>query len=165
MMRYMAIENIKNDPAWQNGNYTAEPTVGLRTANEMLLIMGSAPLLMQKMAPTRDASEKYVDSYLARAVAHTDANNLIYYVDASRNYDPSTHLDRITVPVMFINSADDFINPPELGIAEKLTKQMPHAQFILIPISAATRGHGTHTMAAIWKDHLVELLKESEPNP
>jgi homoserine O-acetyltransferase len=165
MMRYMAIENIKNDPAWQNGNYTAEPTVGLRTANEMLLIMGSAPLLMQKMAPTRDASEKYVDSYLARAVAHTDANNLIYYVDASRNYDPSTHLDRITVPVMFINSADDFINPPELGIAEKLTKQMPHAQFILIPISGATRGHGTHTIAAIWKDHLVELLKESEPNP
>jgi homoserine O-acetyltransferase len=165
MMRYMAIENIKNDPAWQNGNYAAEPAVGLRTANEMLLIMGSAPLVMQKSATTRDAAEKYVDSYLARAVAHTDANNLIYYVDASRNYDPSAHLDRITVPVMFINSADDFINPPELGIAEKLAKQMPHAQFILIPISNATRGHGTHTMAAIWKDHLVELLKESEPNP
>lgn len=165
MMRYMAIENIKNDPAWQNGNYTAEPTVGLRTANEMLLIMGSAPLVMQKSAPTRDVAEKYVESYLARAVAHTDANNLIYYVDASRNYDPSAHLDRITVPVMFINSADDFINPPELGIAEKLTKQMPRAQFVLIPISDATRGHGTHTMAAIWKDHLVELLKESEPKP
>jgi homoserine O-acetyltransferase len=165
MMRYMAIENIKNDPAWQNGNYAAEPAVGLRTANEMLLIMGSAPLVMQKSAPTRDAAEKYVDSYLARAVAHTDANNLIYYVDASRNYDPSAHLDRITVPVMFINSADDFINPPELGIAEKLAKQMPHAQFVLIPISDATRGHGTHTVAAIWKDHLVQLLKESEPKP
>ena len=165
MMRYMAIENIRNDPAWQNGNYTVEPAVGLRIANEMLLIMGSAPLVMQKTAPTRDAAEKYVDSYLARAVAHTDANNLLYYVDASRNYDPSAHLDRITVPVMFINSADDYINPPELGIAEKLTKQMPHAQFILIPISDATRGHGTHTMAAIWKNHLVELLKESEPKP
>jgi homoserine O-acetyltransferase/O-succinyltransferase len=165
MMRYMAIENIRKDPAWQNGNYTAEPAAGLRTANEMLLIMGSAPLVMQQRAPTREAAEKYVDSYLASAVAHTDANNLIYYVDASRNYDPSAHLDRITVPVMFINSADDFINPPELGIAEKLTKQMPHAQFILIPISGATRGHGTHTMAAIWKDHLVELLKESKPNP
>jgi homoserine O-acetyltransferase len=165
MMRYMAIENIKNDPAWQNGNYTTEPAVGLRTANEMLLIMGSAPLVMQNRAPTRDAAEKYVDASLARAVAHTDANNFIYYVDASRNYDPSAHLDRITVPVMFINSADDFINPPELGIAEKLTKQMPRAQFILIPISGATRGHGTHTMAALWKDHLVELLKESESKP
>jgi homoserine O-acetyltransferase len=165
MMRYMAIENIKNDPAWQNGNYTTEPTVGLRTANEMLLIMGSAPLVMQKIAPTREAAEKFVDAYLAGAVAPTDANNLIYYVDASRNYDPSAHLDRITVPVMFINSADDFINPPDLGIAETLTKQMPHAQFILIPISDATRGHGTHTMAALWKDHLVELLKQSESKP
>jgi homoserine O-acetyltransferase len=163
MMRYMAIENIKNDPAWQNGNYVTEPAVGLRTANEMLLIMGSAPLVMQKAAPTRQAAEEYVDSYLARAVARTDANNLIYYVDASRNYDPSAQLGRITVPVMYINSADDFINPPELGIAEKLAKQMSHAKFVLIPISDATRGHGTHTQAAIWKDYLVELLKESEP--
>jgi homoserine O-acetyltransferase len=163
MMRYMAIENIKNDPAWQNGNYTTEPTLGIRTANEMILIMGYSPLLMQKTAPTREAAEQYVDNFLVRTAAHTDANNFIYYFDASRNYDPSAHLDRITVPVMYINSADDFINPPELGIAESLTQRMSHAQFILIPISAETRGHGTHTMAAIWKDHLTELLKESEP--
>jgi homoserine O-acetyltransferase len=163
MMRYMAIENIKNDPAWQNGNYATEPVLGLRTANEMLLIMGSAPLVMQKMAPTREAAEEYVDKYLARTTASTDANNLIYYVDASRNYDPSAQLGRITVPVMYINSADDFINPPELGIAEKLAKQLSHAKFVLIPISDATRGHGTHTQAAIWKDYLLELLRESEP--
>jgi homoserine O-acetyltransferase len=163
MMRYMAIENIKNDPAWQNGNYATEPVLGLRTANEMLLIMGSAPLVMQKAAPTREAAEQYVDKYLTRVGASTDANNLIYYVDASRNYDPSAQLGRITVPVMYINSADDFINPPELGIAEKLAKEMPHAKFVLIPISDATRGHGTHTQAAIWKDYLVELLRESEP--
>lgn len=165
MMRYMAIENIEKDPAWQNGNYTSEPMLGLRTANEMLLIMGSAPLVMQKTAPTREAAERYVDNYLARVVASTDANNMIYYVDASRNYNPSAHLDRITVPVMYINSADDFINPPELGIAEKLATQMPHAKFVLIPISDRTHGHGTHTQAAIWKDDLVELLKESEPKP
>ena len=165
MMRYMAIENIEKDPAWQNGNYTSEPVVGLRTANEMLLIMGSAPLVMQKIAPTREAAERYVDNYLARAVAHTDANNMIYYVDASRNYNPSAHLDRITVPVMYINSADDFINPPELGIAQTLAKRMPHAKFVLIPISDATRGHGTHTQAALWKDYLIELLKASEPKP
>jgi homoserine O-acetyltransferase/O-succinyltransferase len=163
MMRYMAIENIKNDPAWQNGNYASEPLLGLRTANEMLLIMGSAPLVTQKAAPTREAAEEYVDKYLTRVGASTDANNLIYYVDASRNYDPSAQLGRITVPVMYINSADDFINPPELGIAENLAKQMPHAKFVLIPISDATRGHGTHTQAAIWKDYLVELLRESEP--
>jgi homoserine O-acetyltransferase len=163
MMRYMAIENIERDPAWQNGNYTTEPLVGLRTANEMLLIMGSAPLVMQTNDPTRGSAEKYVDDYLTRADASTDADNLIYYVDSSRNYDPSQHLDRITVPVMWVNSADDFINPPELGIAQKMVHDMPHAQFVLLPITAETRGHGTHTHAAIWQSYLVQLLQESSP--
>ena len=162
MTRYMAIEGIKSDPAWQGGEYKTEPAAGLRTANDILLIMGSAPLVFQKTAPTRAAAEKYVDTYLARATAATDANNLIYYVDSSRNYNPEANLAKITVPVMFINSADDFINPPELGIAERLTPQMPHAKFVLLPISEKTRGHGTHTQAAVWKSYLVELLAESE---
>jgi homoserine O-acetyltransferase/O-succinyltransferase len=165
MMRYMAIENIENDPAWKNGDYTTEPTEGLRTANEMLLIMGSAPLVMQKQFPTRAAAETFVDTYLSRTAASTDANNLIYYVNASRNYDPSPHLDRIKVPVMWINSADDFINPPELGIAEKLVHNMPNAKFVLLPITDQTRGHGTHTIASIWQNYLVELLNESAPKP
>jgi len=165
MMRYMAIEAIMQDPAWMDGNYTTEPMQGLRTANEMIFIMGSSPLQMQKQAPTRQQAEEYVDKALARTTASTDANNLIYYVDASRNYDPSAKLDRITVPVMWMNSADDFINPPELGIAEKMVTKMPHARFVLIPISDATRGHGTHTVAAIWENDLIELLRESEPKP
>jgi homoserine O-acetyltransferase len=86
---------------------------------------------------------------------------MIYQWDASRNYDPSAHLDRIQVPVMWINSADDYINPPELGIAEKYAPKLAHGRFVLIPISDATRGHGTHTQAAVWKGYLVELLKES----
>lgn len=163
MMRYMSIENIEKDPAWQNGDYTTEPQEGLRTANEMLLLMGSAPLVMQKEEPTRAAAEAYVDKYLARTTASTDANNLIYYVDASRNYDPSQHLDRIKVPVMWINSADDFINPPELGIAEKMVHTMANAKFVLLPITDKTRGHGTHTIASIWQNYLVDLLKESAP--
>ena len=88
---------------------------------------------------------------------------MIYYMDSSRNYNPEPNLSRITVPVMYINSADDYINPPELGIAEKLAKQIPHAQFVLIPISDQTRGHGTHTQAAIWQNYLIQLLSESEP--
>jgi homoserine O-acetyltransferase len=165
MMRYMAIENIENDPAWNHGDYTTEPVEGLRAANEMLLIMGSAPLVLQKQYPTRAAAESYVDKALTRSVAATDANNFIYYVNASRNYDPSPHLDRIKVPVMWINSADDFINPPELGIAEKLVHNMPNAKFVLLPITDQTRGHGTHTIASIWQDYLIELLKESAPKP
>jgi homoserine O-acetyltransferase/O-succinyltransferase len=163
MMRYMTIQAIKLDPAWMGGEYKTEPTAGLRDANEMLLVMGSSPLQMQKQAPTREAAEKFVDNYLERTMPNTDANNMIFYVNASRNYDPSPRLDRITAPVLWINSADDYINPPELGIAEKMVKQMPNAQFILIPISDATRGHGTHTVANVWKSYLAEFMQKTEP--
>ena len=161
MMRYMAVRAIVQDPRWLGGEYRTEPIQGLTTANELLMIMGSSPLQMQKHYPTRAAAEGYVEDYLKRTLGQTDANNLVYYVQASRNYDPSVNLERITVPVLYINSADDFINPPELGIAEKLATRMPHCRFILIPTSDATRGHGTHTVAAVWKDYLVRLLAES----
>ena len=162
MMRYMMIDAIKRDPAWLNGDYTAEPAQGLRTANELLFVMGSAPLQMQKLFPTRAAAEQRVDTAIAASMARTDANDLIYYVNASRNYDPSAKLATITAPVLWINSADDFINPPELGIAERMVNRMPHAKFVLIPISDATRGHGTHTQAAVWKDYLVDFLRQTE---
>jgi homoserine O-acetyltransferase len=162
MMRYMAIEAIKQDPAWMGGEYKTEPAEGLRAAAEMVMIMGSSPLQMQKQAPTREAAERWVDNYLKRT-ATLDANDLIYYFNASRNYDPSPRLEKITAPVLWINSADDFINPPELGIAEKEVKRIPRARFILIPISDATRGHGTHTAAAVWKDYLSEFMKDTEP--
>ena len=163
MMRYMAIEAIRHDPAWNNGDYTAEPTVGIRSANEFLLVMGSSPLQMQKAAPTRAAAEAYVERYVSTTVPRTDANDFLYYLDASRNYDPSKKLAAITAPVLWMNSADDFINPPELGIAETMVKQIPHAKFILIPISDATRGHGTHTQAVVWKDDMIDFLKQTEP--
>jgi homoserine O-acetyltransferase len=162
MMRYMAIQAIKQDPQWLAGEYPSEPTQGLRTAAEMLFIMGSSPLQLQKRAPTRGAAEAYVDEYLKRALSTIDANDLIFYIDASRNYDPSANLERIIVPVLYINSADDFINPPELGIAETLSKRMPQCRFILIPTSDATHGHGTHTVAAVWKDYLLQLLQQSQ---
>jgi len=161
-MRYMAMQAIKLDPAWMGGEYKTEPVEGLRAANEMLLIMGSAPLLMQQHYPTRPAAEKYVDDYLAVTMARTDANDMVYYLNASRNYNPAARLGKIQVPVLWINSADDFINPPELGIAEKMVKLMPRAKFILIPTSDATRGHGTHTVAAVWKDHLAEFMRETD---
>jgi homoserine O-acetyltransferase len=162
MMRYMAIKAVEADPAWMHGEYTAEPTLGLRNAWELVFIMGSAPLQLQKDYPTRLAAEQRIDAYLDRAVAQSDANDLIYYFNASRNYNPAPRLSTITAPVLWINSADDFINPPELGIAQQMVKQMPRAKFVLLPISDATRGHGTHTMAAVWKDQLVEFLAQTE---
>jgi homoserine O-acetyltransferase/O-succinyltransferase len=165
MMRYMAIQAIKQDAAWMDGEYKTEPKQGLNNANELTFIMGSSPLQLQKNNPTRQQAEQYIDSYLARVDSSTDANDMIFYYNASRNYDPSPNLERITVPVLWINSADDYINPPELGIAEKMVKRMPKARFILLPISDATRGHGTHTMAAVWKDYLAEFMRATEPKP
>jgi homoserine O-acetyltransferase/O-succinyltransferase len=162
MWRYMSMEVIKHDPAWNNGNYTTEPEEGLRGASDLLVIAGGAPLQLQKNYPTRAQVETYVDKVIATDIAHTDANDFLYYVNASRNYNPAPKLSTITTPVLWINSADDFINPPELGIAEKLVTQMPHAKFILIPISDATRGHGTHTNAAVWKQYLIDFLAQTE---
>ena len=163
MTRYMIIQAIKQDPAWMGGEYKTEPLDGLRAANDILLILGSSPLQMQKQAPTREQAEQYVDHYLERTMAATDANNMIFYVNASRNYNPEPRFETISAPLLWINSADDFINPPELGIAEKMVKRIPHGRFILLPISDATRGHGTHTVAAVWKDYLIEFLRQTEP--
>jgi homoserine O-acetyltransferase/O-succinyltransferase len=165
MTRYIAIESIENDPAWKNGEYTSEPVEGLRGAEAMLLIMGSAPLQMQKNYPTRTQAEKYVDAYMTRSIARTDANDLIYYVNASRNYNPEPKLSSIVAPALWINSADDFINPPEVGteiIDKRVLSEMPKTRFVLIPISDATRGHGTHTQAIVWKDQLIQFMKDTE---
>jgi homoserine O-acetyltransferase/O-succinyltransferase len=162
MWRYMAMQAIRNDPAWKNGEYTTEPTEGLRGASDLIVIAGGAPLQLQKNYPTRAQAEAYIDRVIANDIAHTDANNFLYYVNASRNYNPAPKLATITAPVLWINSADDFINPPELGIAEKMVTKMPNAKFILIPISDATRGHGTHTQAAVWKQYLIDFLAQTE---
>ncbi len=156
--RYMAIRAIQQDPLYHGGDYTTPPIQGLTTATDLLLIAGGAPLQLQKNYPTRAAIEQYVDKATAH-LADTDANNEIFYLNASRNYNPEPALEKITAPVLWINSADDFINPPELGIAQRLAPRIPHATFILIPISDATRGHGSHTVAALWKDDLLHLLQ------
>jgi homoserine O-acetyltransferase len=159
--RKMAMDAIRKDPDWKGGEYSTEPQQGLRTALDLLLIAGSAPLYMQKTLPTRDAADKYLDDYFNARLAGLDANDLMYAVNASRNYDPSPQLEKITAPVMYINSADDFINPPELGMAEREIKKVKNARFILLPISDETRGHGTHTRAVVWKQYLAELLEKS----
>jgi homoserine O-acetyltransferase len=159
--RQMTIDAIKADPTWMGGDYTTEPQAGLRTAASLLLIAGSAPIQLQKAYPTRAAAEDYAQRAVARSMASTDANDFIYQVDASRTYDPSRDLAKITCPVMWVNSGDDFINPPELGIAEQKVKALKRGTFVLIPASDKTHGHGTHTWAAVWKPQLEQLLAES----
>lgn len=159
--RRMVIDSITKDPEWKNGDYTQQPR-GLVAANYTLLIMSSIPLQQQKQAPTREDADKLFDNAVRNAVNGKDANDMLYQFDASRDYNPQPGLETIKAPLLAINSADDQVNPPELGIAEREIKRVKRGRFILIPISDQTRGHGTHTLPAIWKQYLAELLEESK---
>jgi homoserine O-acetyltransferase len=160
MMRKMIMDAIRSDPEWMNGDYKQQPS-GLKTALDVFLIMASSPLQLQKSYPTRDQADAYLDQFLQTRMAAMDANDTLYAFDASRNYDPSAKLDQIEAPVMFVNSADDVINPPELAIAEEQIKKVKRGHFVLLPITDQTRGHGTHSLPAVWKQYLA-LLVESQ---
>lgn len=162
LWRKMAIDAIKADPTWNGGDYTAQPAQGLRTAQDLLILAGAAPLPMQIQLPTRRAVDDWIATELPRRMGAADANDMIYQLDASRTYDPSKGLEAITAPMTWVNSADDFINPPELGIAEREVRRLKTTRYVLIPASPQTRGHGTHTWATLWKDELAALLKRSE---
>jgi homoserine O-acetyltransferase len=159
--RKMLMDAIINDPAWLGGDYKQQPKQGLLTASGLLTIAGAAPLPFQLSDPTRDQVDSYYEERLAANLKTLDANDLLYQVDSSRDYDPSPKLGLISAPVMWMNSADDFINPPELGIAEQKVKELKRGEFVLIPLSDKTHGHGTHTWAPLWKDKMAHLLEIS----
>jgi homoserine O-acetyltransferase len=158
--RRMIIDAIRNDPAWNGGDYTAQPP-SLRTAAEMLWFMSSNPGLRQKEAQTLAKTDEALDKFVADYMKTGDANDMLYALEASRDYDPGPNLEKIRAPLIAINFADDLINPPELGILEREIKRVPHGRAVVIPSSEKTRGHGSHTLAALWKDQLEKLLKES----
>lgn len=160
MMRRMMMDAIRTDPEWNNGEYKQQPR-GLSSALGILLIMGSAPLQMQKQQPTREKSDEYLQRFISARTKTTDANDLLYYFDASRNYNPEPQLGKIIAPLTAINSADDQINPPELKIIDRDIQQVKGGKFILLPITDETRGHGTHSLPAIWGEYLKELLQRS----
>jgi homoserine O-acetyltransferase len=160
--RRMAMDAIRDDPEWLGGEYKTEPMRALTSAENLLLFVGSAPLQWQKQWPTRDAADKSYEERVKAAVARLDANDLLYQLDSSREYNPAPKLETIVAPLVAINSADDVINPPELGLIEREIKRVKHGRFILLPITDQTRGHGTHTLPAIWQGYLKELLAESE---
>ncbi|MBS0295484.1 MAG: alpha/beta fold hydrolase [Proteobacteria bacterium] len=160
--RRMTIDAIKADPDWKGGDYTTQPQAALRTAEDLLLIAGSAPQQMQKSYPTREKTDAWLEDAVAHGMASLDANDFMYQVASSRSYNPEPGLERITAPVMWVNSADDFINPPEVGMADTLAKRIKHGRYVLIPASDRTHGHGTHTWAAVWQDLLADLLRQSD---
>ncbi len=159
--RRTIIDAIRNDPDWQNGDYQVQPH-GLAVAEEVLWFMGSNPIQRQKEAPTLAQADKALDTSISNAVKRADANDVMYALQASQDYDPGPGLEKIQVRLLAINSADDLINPPELKILEREIKRVKKGKAIVIPLSDQTRGHGTHTLAAVWKQHLAWLLRKTE---
>ena len=157
----MVIDAIRNDPAWNNGEYKTQPP-SLRTAAEMLWFMSGNPVLRQKESPTLAKTDENLDKFVDQIIKADDANDVLYALEASRDYDPGPNLEKIHAPLVAINSADDLINPPELGILEREIKRVPHGRALVIPMNDTTRGHGSHTIALLWKDQLSILLKESQ---
>ena len=160
--RRMMIDPIRNDPDWLNGEYKTQPVRGLTTAIYTLIMMGSAPLYMQKQMPSKVAADAAFDQTMKQRLATTDANDLLYQVDASRDYNPEPNLEEIKTQLLAVNSADDAVNPPEIGVVEKQIKRVKNGRFILLPITDETRGHGTHTIPSIWQRYLAELLQASQ---
>jgi homoserine O-acetyltransferase len=164
MWRRMISEMIRADPAWAGGDYTTQPP-SLRSAAQMLYFMGDTPRRRTDQFPTGDAADKALDAAADRAMKTTDANDTLYAVESSTDYDPSKNLEAIRVPLLAVNSADDLINPPDQQILAREIGRVPHGRAVLIPEGPETRGHGTHTVAKVWKAELERLLKDSEQQP
>ena len=163
MWRRLAVDGIRSDPAWANGNYAGQPVQGLRTAVSILQVAGFAPRYLQREFPTREAADAYIVERVERDIPTRDANDLIYQLEASRNYDPRPGLERIRAPILWINSEDDFINPAGNEAVTVLEDRLPTVHYVLVPQSPETRGHGTHSWAKFWKQWVVELLRRTEP--
>src|SRR5262245_45616091 len=157
----MVIDAIRHDPTWENGDYT-KPPISLRTAAEMLFFMSSNPVQRQMEAPTREKADQQLDQYVSRTMRGMDANDVLYALESSSDYDPGPGLEKIRAPLLAINFADDLINPTELGILEAEIKRVKNGRAIVVPLGEQTRGHGTHTLSAVWKKDLVQFLKETE---
>jgi homoserine O-acetyltransferase len=162
MWRQLAISSIEADPEWQNGNYSSEPLSGMRGAENLLFVAGSAPLYYQAHYPTREAASLYAEQRVSDGIKHFDANDAIYQLDSSRNYNPWPKLERIKVPLTWVNSADDFINPRNFTYSADALKHIPLGRFRLIAETPETHGHGTHTWAKFWKNDLSALLARSK---
>ena len=158
--RVTVMNAIRNDPGYLNGDYQKEPEA-LKTGAAMLWLESSNPILRQHEAPTLAQADRAIDEYVAHFMQTGDANDLVYQLDASHDYDPGPGLEKIRVPLLAVNSADDLVNPPELGILEREIKRVPHGRAIVIPLSDRTRGHGTHSLPALWKADLEQLLRDS----
>jgi homoserine O-acetyltransferase/O-succinyltransferase len=159
--RRIVIDAIRGAPDWQDGEYQTQP-YGLKIAGEALYFMGSNPAIQARKMPTLEKADAVLNAYNASFTTNHDANDVLYALESSHDYDPGPALEKIRAPLLAINSADDLINPPDQGILEREIKRVKRGRAILIPESDQTVGHGTHTKAVLWKKYLVKFLRQTE---
>lgn len=160
--RRIVIDAIRGAPDWQNGDYQAQPH-GLKIAAEALYLMGSNPAIQSRAMPTLAKADEVLNAYIASFSTNHDANDVLYAVESSYDYDPGPGLEKIKAPLLAVNSADDLINPPDQGILKREIKRVKRGRAVVLPETDQTAGHGSHTKAILWKKYLVKFLRKTEP--
>ncbi len=164
MLRRLIVDSIRNDPEWNNGNYSKQPRSWQFASVFYNLATNGGNQALAKMAPTNEKANQLLDGRLTGPFPG-DANDHLYQWDSSRDYDPSGGLEKIRAALLVLNSADDERNPPETGVLERELKRVKGARYYLIPASDLTAGHGTTAQAKFWKPQLVELLQNAPRKP
>ncbi len=157
MERRLIVDAIRNDPQWRRGDYDTQPQ-SLITALRIIAISNGSLKQFYLQAPTQEATDRLLDRIVQQRLPNTDANDLLYAWDASRDYDPAADLPRIRARVLAVNFADDERNPPQLGILEREMARVTHGEFVLVPAGERTRGHASLIDAQLWKRYIPDLL-------
>jgi homoserine O-acetyltransferase len=154
---------IKNDPAWNQGNYTKNPNGGRLAAMTYSLFLSTATRYDHNL-PTREAAEKAVAGGQG-SLAGADANDFIYMMELNNGFDAWSQLDRVRCPVMIINMHADMMVPVELQHARKVTERLKNATYLEIA-EESEYGHGAlGRTSQIWGPKLKALLESVRKAP
>ncbi len=162
MMRRMVIDAVRDDPAWNGGNYEEQPPMLRYMSAWFGLATSNGNLRLQSLGATREMADAVVDEKKASQKVG-DANDVMYMWNASRNFDPTAKLADIEAKVLLILSQDDERNPVELPMLEEGMARIADGDVYIVPEDDETNGHGTTYNSAYYADQLADFMK-SLPN-
>jgi homoserine O-acetyltransferase/O-succinyltransferase len=161
LWRRMISAAIRSDPEWKEGDYLVQPGSWQHIYPLFLMMLGSPHSLQQETGNLQEATA-FLDNAAASIRSNKlDANDLIYRLEASADYDPAPDLRKVRAAILSINFADDAINPPELGFIGRAKDALPRGEFVLIPRSDQTVGHGTLGKPAVYGKYVADFLAKT----